>query len=310
MNLVQLRLPGEKTAALTALRAFEAAARHLSFKAAAAELALTPTAISHQVRLLEEILGRPLFRRRPRPLVLTEAGTTLFPVIRNGLDAFAEAITAVRDGVARQRLRVTTTNAFAARWLVPRLPRWRSAHPEIVLEVIGTDAMVDLAVGDADVAIRYAFAAPLGLVVAELVRDRFWPVISPKLLAESNPISRPSDLAQYPFVHALWSDTNQHAPTWRRWLTMARRIDAAISVDVAANGLTFSEELHAIDAVIAGQGIGLFSDVLVAPELASGALVKLLDLALPGFGFYLAHVPDHPRQAIIDAFAGWIGSVR
>ena len=151
---------------MSALRAFEAAARHLSFKAAAAELSLTPTAISHQVRALEQILGRPLFRRRPRPLILTEAGTTLFPVVRNGLDAFAEAMTAVRDGIARQRLRVTTTNAFAARWLVPRLPQWRAAHPEIVLEVIGTDAVVDLAPGNADVAIRYALAAPAFALLA------------------------------------------------------------------------------------------------------------------------------------------------
>jgi LysR family glycine cleavage system transcriptional activator len=289
---------------LSALRAFEAAARHLSFKAAAAELSLTPTAISHQVRALEQILGRPLFRRRPRPLILTEAGTTLFPVVRNGLDAFAEAMTAVRDGIARQRLRVTTTNAFAARWLVPRLPQWRAAHPEIVLEVIGTDAV------DADVAIRYALAAPAGLTTTELLRDRFWPMANPKLLADGNPISRPSDLAKYPFIHALWSDTNKHAPTWQRWLTMARRIDAAISADMAANGLTFSEELHAIDAVIAGQGIGLFSNVLVASELASGALVKLLDLSLPGLGFYLAYTPYHPRQTLIAAFTEWILTVQ
>ena len=87
---------------------------------------------------------------------------------------------------------------------------------------------------------------------------------------------------------------------------MAQGIDAEVSVDVAADGLTFSEELHAIDAVIAGQGIGLFSDVLVAPELASGVLVKLLELALPGLGFYLAHAPDHPRQAAINAFTAWI----
>ena len=195
---------------MSALRAFEAAARHLSFKAAAAELSLTPTAISHQVRALEQILGRPLFRRRPRALILTEAGTTLFPVVRNGLDAFAEAMTAVRDGIARQRLRVTTTNAFAARWLVPRLPQWRAARPEIVLEVIGTDAVVDLAPGNADVAIRYALAAPVGLTTTELLRDRFWPMANPKLLADGNPISRPSDLAKYPFIHALWSDTNKH----------------------------------------------------------------------------------------------------
>ena len=101
----------------------------------------------------------------------------------------------VSDRVVQQRLRVTTTNAFAARWLVPRLPGWRRAHPEIVLEVIGTDAVIDLAAGNADLAIRYAFAPPPGFTTTELLRDRFWPVASPTLLAAGNPICRPFDLA-------------------------------------------------------------------------------------------------------------------
>ena len=114
----------KKLPPLIELRAFEAAARHLSFKAAAAELAVTPTAISHQIRLLERYCGRALFRRRPRPLALTEAGARLFPVIRDGLEAFAVAISAVKHGDGHEPLRVTTTNAFASRWLVPRLARW------------------------------------------------------------------------------------------------------------------------------------------------------------------------------------------
>ena len=135
---------------LKALRAFEAAARHMSFKAAADELGLTPTAISHQIRTLEDSLARALFRRRPRPLALTAAGVALFPVLRDGLDAFAEAVALVRDGSSQSKLRVTTTNAFAARWLLPRLPAWRAAHPDIIMEVIGTDAVIDLVAGDAD----------------------------------------------------------------------------------------------------------------------------------------------------------------
>ena len=115
---------------LIELRAFEAAARHLSFKEAADELGVTPTAISHQIRLLEQYCGRALFRRRPRPLSLTEAGARLFPVIRDGLEAFAEAIVAVKRDGHKQPLRVTTTNAFASLWLVPRLPRWRKLHPD------------------------------------------------------------------------------------------------------------------------------------------------------------------------------------
>src|SRR5436190_963044 len=129
---------------LVELRAFDAAARHLSFKKAAAEIGVTPTAISHQIRLLERYCGRALFRRRPRPLSLTEAGARLFPVIRDGLAAFATAITAVRRDGDKQVLRVTTTNAFASRWLVPRLAQWRKARHETPLEVIGTDSVIDL----------------------------------------------------------------------------------------------------------------------------------------------------------------------
>src|SRR5262245_62599914 len=113
----------QKLPPLLHLRAFDAASRHMSFKKAAAELGVPPTAISHQIRLLERYCGRTLFRRRPRPLSLTDAGARLFPAIRNGLEAFAVAIAAVKRDSNQQPLRVTTTNAFATRWLVPRLPK-------------------------------------------------------------------------------------------------------------------------------------------------------------------------------------------
>jgi LysR family transcriptional regulator, glycine cleavage system transcriptional activator len=184
---------------------------------------------------------------------------------------------------------------------------WRIRIP---LEVIGTDAVIDLTAGEANIAIRYAFAPPSGLASLELLRDRFWPVASPQLLASGKPVRRPRDLAQFPFIHAAWPAANKQAPTWRRWLTMAQKADPDSAVEMAARGLSFSEELHAIGAVTAGQGVGLLSDVLVAPELAAGGLVKLLDLALPGLGFYLAHIPAHPRQPVIDAFTAWVLSVR
>ena len=117
---------------LIELRAFEAAARHLSFKKAAAELGVTPTAISHQVRLLEQYCGKALFRRKPRPLSLTDAGAKLSPVVRNGLEAFATGSSAPSGAKTVDRpLSITTTNAFAARWLVPRLPHWRKQRPEM-----------------------------------------------------------------------------------------------------------------------------------------------------------------------------------
>src|SRR5215212_11717243 len=167
---------------LIELRAFDAAARHLSFKKAAAELAVTPTAISHQIRLLERYCGRALFRRRPRPLSLTEAGAGLFPLIRVGLDSFVTAFAAVKGEGDRQPLRVTTTNAFASRWLVPRLPRWRKVRPNAPLDVVGTDSVLDLHAGDADVAIRYARTLPTDGIANKLLTDAFWPVCNPELL--------------------------------------------------------------------------------------------------------------------------------
>src|SRR3954470_24281005 len=124
---------------LTELRAFEAAARHLSFKMAADQLHVTPTAISHQIKLLEHHCGRALFRRRPRPLKLTSAGEQLFPAIRDGFEIFADALVALRAGVTGGQLRITATNALAARWLVPRLTDWRAAHPRLKLDILGTD---------------------------------------------------------------------------------------------------------------------------------------------------------------------------
>ncbi len=291
---------------LGALRAFEAAARHLSFKAAAEELGVTPTAISHQIRQLEESCGRRLFHRRPRPLALTASGEVLFPVLRQGLDSFAAAMAGIAGEAAARPLRVTTTNAFAHRWLVPRLRLWRQAHPDIALDITGTDAVTDLPAGEADLAIRYQRHPPAGLIAHELFRDDFWPVCSPDLLAAA-PIRRPADLARHTLIHMHWQPWEPSAPTWRRWLDAARGDDPELATGM--DTLSFREELHAIEAVIAGQGVAILSDVLVAPELADGRLVKALDLKLPGFGFYLAYVAGHPRRAVIEAFHAWARAV-
>lgn len=295
---------------LATLRAFEAAARHQSFKRAAAELGVTPTAISHQIRLLEDVCGQELFRRRPRPLALTAAGERLYPVLRHGFDAFASALASVGEGAAAQApLRVTTPNAFASHWLVPLLPLWRAANPDLPLEVIGTDEPLDLRAGEADVAIRYAAAMPPDVVGQELFRDNYFPVCNPTLLAKGRAIGRPVDLLDYPLIHFEWLRSDPAIPNWQRWLATARAVDPDLPGVTRAWDLSFREELHAIDAVIAGQGIAVCSDIVVRRELDSGALVKAHDLSLPGFGYYLVHLPDHPRRAGISAFAAWARSV-
>jgi LysR family transcriptional regulator, glycine cleavage system transcriptional activator len=292
---------------LGSLRAFEAAARHMSFREAANELGVTPTAISHQIRILEDICGQPLFRRRPRPLELTSAGERLFPVIRSGFDMFASAIAAASPRVSHKRLRVTSPNAFASRWLVPRLPKWRDAYPKIPLEIIGTDSVLDLRAGEAAIAIRYARRMPLDLTGKEIFRDTFFPVCSPELLARGTQrIKRAADLLHYPLIHFDWMNQDRDAPTWSRWLATARSIDPSIPETNKAWDLSFREELHAIDAVAAGQGIAMLSDVVVSRELKSGVFVKAHDLSLPGYGFYVVHVPNHPEQPSIGAFSAWL----
>lgn len=289
---------------LGTLRAFEAAARHLSFKEAAGELGLTPTAISHQVRLLEDYCGERLFRRRPRPLALSEAGARLFPAIRDGFDGFASALSSF-TGKA-ESLRVTTTSAFASRWLVPRLGLWRAMHPGVALSIIGVDRVVKLDAGEADLAIRYARAAPPG-PSHEIFRDRFFPVCSPKLLAKGAPVRSAADLQRYPLIHFDWFASDPTAPNWERWFATAPGDERARRESPIA--LSFREELHAIEAVLAGQGIALCSDVIVADDLASGALVRAVDVALPGYGFYPVYLPNHPHRATIETFVQWISAV-
>jgi LysR family glycine cleavage system transcriptional activator len=301
----------EKLPPLVELRAFDAAARHLSFKKAAAELGVTPTAISHQVRLLERYCECALFRRRPRPLSLTDAGTRLFPAVRGGLEAFAGAIAAVKRDGGHRSLRVTTTNAFASRWLVPRLSGWGPHHPEAPLEVIGTDSILDLKAGDGDVAIRYATGrtAPAEGLAEELLRDTFWPVCSPRLLS-SVPLRRPTDLKHHVLVHSYWAPSDRDPPTWHKWLALARSKWRHVPNLEELRHLSFREELHAIEAVMAGQGVGIFSDVLVARELAAGTLVKTFELPLPGYCFYVVRRRGHPREKVIKTFAAWLQSVR
>jgi LysR family transcriptional regulator, glycine cleavage system transcriptional activator len=290
---------------LTTLRAFEAAARRLSFKDAADELGLTPTAISHQIRLLEEHCGKKLFRRRPRPLALTDAGARLFPAIRSGFQTFAAALSSLDAKADTRPLRVTTTNAFASRWLVPRLKLWRKAHKDVALSIIGADRVVRLDADEADLAIRYARLAPRG-ASREIFRDGFYPICNPRLLAGRVPIRSAGDLVGLPLIHFDWFAKDQSAPTWARWREVASATDPRAH-DLGDVALSFREELHAIDAVLAGEGIAILSDIVVADDLAAGTLVKVLDLGLPGYGFYPVYSPDHPRRAVIETFVEWLG---
>jgi LysR family transcriptional regulator, glycine cleavage system transcriptional activator len=291
---------------LRTLRAFEAAARHHSFSAAANELGVTPTAISHQIRRLEEACGVRLFQRRPRPLLLTSAGARLYPALRNGFDALASAVALLAEDDVQAPLRVTSPSAFASKWLVPQLPKWREQNPTVALEIIGTDAVLDVRADAADVAIRYSRKPPPDYVVQEVFRDAYVPVCSPRLIERHGPIERAADLLRFPLIHYDWITRDPEAPTWQHWLSVARSIDPDFRPPEKVWDLSFREELHAIDAVVGGQGVAICSDVVVSNELRNGLLVKAHPLSLPGYGFYIVSMAHSPRAPAIEAFSAWM----
>lgn len=276
---------------LSQLRAFEAAARHRSFKHAAQELSVTATAISHQIRLLEDRLGQPLFERRTRQVALTAAARSLYPVLREGFDAFAEALATLAPG-RTSAVTLAVTPAFASQWLLPRLPQFQDTHPHIELRILAGDAVVDLAQRGADLAVRYGGGPYPDHETHELAADRFLPIASP-LLA----LREPAELLQHRLIHFDWHRDADGRPTWARWLKQA-----GLRHDDAQRGLRFSEESHAIQAAIAGHGVALLSHTLVLSELGRGILVAPFGphLAAPTWQLLRYRTPQRPvaQQAV------------
>ncbi len=291
---------------LNALRAFEAAARHLSFKVAADELFVTPTAISHQIKLLEQLTGQQLFRRRPRPISLTPAGARLFPVLRDGFDSFTASVAALSEEADNAPLRISTTTAFASRWLLPRLGEWNDRHPGVNLEVIATEQVVNLRGGEIDMAIRYAKQPPTDLDAAPLFKDRFLPVCSPRLL-EALPVDDwVRVITQLTLLHFRWKQHDDpDAPSWALWRAMARLVDRRAERIDPKRGSTLSEEHMVIEAAIAGQGVALASSVLVERELRMGLLMRVSEVSIPGRTFYAVSVRNSPRKHLVDRFVQW-----
>lgn len=292
---------------LTQLKAFEAAARLLSFKQAAEELNVAPTAISHQIKLLEDYCGCSLFRRRPRPISLTRAGETLLPIIEKGLDEFSTALETIRADQPPENLVLTTTSSFSSKWLTPNLSNWRRLYPSVSLEIIATDSVVDLET-EADFSVRYLYDPPdvSRLIFKELVRDNFIAVCSPRLLPENHAFQTLAELTDCTLIHTHWSPDDPTAPTWERWMRLACGTLGDFMGLENFQHLTFHEETQAIDAVVNGAGTLIVSDFLVARELKAGILVKALDFSIPGYGFYLTYHKDHPHVKIFESFERWI----
>lgn len=287
-----------KLPSLGALRAFEAAARRLSFKDAADELHVTPTAVSHQIKQLEETIGIALFERGTRSVRLTSAGHVLFPPLRDGFDAFERAVEQIRHAQEVKTAILSSTVAFIARRVAFRVSTFRDAYPEWTLRLDATNQVVDLET-QADAAIRYGNGAYPGLHAEELFKDSFAPVCTPALVEAAR-----RKLGSMTLIHFEWGQAardDDRAPVWRTWLRLAGRPE----ID-ADGGLSFSDEAHAIQATIAGQGIGLLSRTLVAEELASGVLVQPFDLALDSFSYSLVYSPRAAERAATQVLCDWV----
>lgn len=291
-------MPGRRLPPLSALRAFEAAARLRSFKRAAEELSVTPTAVSHQIRALEDHVGVRLFERQTRRVALTAEAERLFPVLREGFDAFAAAVDALRATPQRRALTLSAPLSFTAKWLVPRMASFRQACPGLDLRLHASDDPVDLRAGVADAAIRYGRGPYPDLAAEPLIENRFAPVCSPRLA-----LRQPRELPAQMLLHSEWRHPTADTPTWRLWRERAGLVELA-GLDVEA-GLRFTDESHAIQAAIAGHGVALLSLALVADDLASGALVQPFGPVLDGYPHWFVRAPG-PERAELSALRDWL----
>jgi len=286
---------------LNSLRAFEAAARHLSFTRAAAELNVTPGAISHQVKALEQMLKVPLFRRLTRALRLTDAGQAALPMLSQGFDKLAQGVEQMRAQCESGVLTISVSPSFGAMWLVPRLENFRSRHPHIEIRIDGTDRLVDLARDSADVAVRYGPGGYNGVRVDRLFGQVNTPVCSPALLSGEHPLGQPEDLRHHTLLHIDWKDADA---SWRMWLLAADLHD----ID-PTRGPHFTMENMAVQAALDGHGVALVGDILVADDLATGRLVRPFDLSLStplSFSYYLLSAKNSAEQPKVAAFREWL----
>ncbi|WFU25760.1 transcriptional regulator GcvA [Bradyrhizobium sp. CB1717] len=282
---------------LNGLRAFEAAARHLSFTLAASELNVTQTAISHQIRRLEEELGIRLFIRQNRALALTPEARDYLPGVRAAFNDLRLATDRLLRKDDDKVLTVSTIASLAAKWLLPRLTDFQESHPGIDVRITTSTSLVDFQRDNVDVAIRYGRGQWPGLRADWLMADELFPVCSPSLLRGNKPLRRPEDLKDHVLLHTNVSDD------WRLWLTAAG-LSAGIS---RQPGITFDMTLMTVQAAIDGMGVAMGRTSYVQDDIAKGRLVVPFKIALPAdAGFYLVS-PDGRREAPkLAAFRQWM----
>jgi LysR family glycine cleavage system transcriptional activator len=288
----------ERLPPLIAVRYFEAAARHLSFTKAAHELHVTHSAISHQIKALEDWLGVPLFRRLNRSIVLTEAGQTYVKPVREALEKLGDASRALKSREQSGTLTVSVIPSFAAKFVVPRLGGFRRAHPDIDVRISASDRLVDFAREDVDAAVRYGRGNWPGLRIDRLMRENLFPVCSPKLRRGPIPLKTPADLLQ----HTLMHDSDWPESMWVRWLAAA-----GVKADQLKAALSFNYSSLMIQAAIDGLGVALAQEALVRDDLATGRLIRPFEVDMPSdYAYYVVSPEATAERPKVAAFRTWL----
>ncbi len=287
---------------LNALRAFEASARHLSIAKAAEELSVTPAAVSHQVKRLEEYLGLPLFRRLPRRLLLAESGQLLFSDLREVFLLLDKTMEQVMDSGSRGTITLSVAPTFAVMWLIPRLQKFYALHPDIDVRISTSLRLVDFQRDDYDAAIRLGSGQWSGLETIKLLDESVTPMCSPGLLEGLDALKVPDDLGKHVLIHNHSMDYDPDSPTWASWLKVA-----GVSGVDASRGTHFSLPDHGLQAAIDGAGVVLGWRFLAAKDVAAGRVVEPFDLTLPlGSSFYLVYPEAQSRRPNIAALRDWL----
>ena len=290
---------------LNALRAFEAAARHLSMVKAAEELNVSASALSHQIRGLEKLLGIKLFERRVRRIELTREGEMLAPGLQSGFAQIRTSLLSLMEIENSNVLVISTPPGFTAKWLAPRLHRFSSLYPDIDVRITSTSKIAEFGMDGINVAIRNL---PLGqesnddITIEHLIDIEFIPVCTPEFSKKHEPLDEPSDLIGVPLIHDEMLIHLPNTPTWADWFAAAGLSD----VDVR-RGLRFNSSDHALEAAAQGAGILLGHNVLALDDLLSGRLVAPFDLTLsPGRALYVVYPTADSVSPATIAFRNWI----
>lgn len=290
---------------LNALRAFESAARHLSYVRAADELNVTPAAIGQLVRGLEDALGVVLFHRSrggPARLVLTDEARAALPELQAGFDSLSSAVERLKAGASRIAITVTVPPAFADKWLLGRVERFQALYPNYELRVDTNGKLVDFNTERVDVGIRYGGGRWPGLQATLLLSDEFFPVCSPTLLSDEHPLNTAADLQNHPLIHDVSMRDERIFPTWRQWLQQAgyEHVDPE-------RGLQINDSAAVIQAAISGNGVALGRSSLVINDLAAGRLVRPFGEGQPcEFAYYIIQREDAPAAPAVKAFKEWL----